>query len=71
MAGAVRRVEDLVIEDREVESQTKADGVGRGQLGLSNIGSALDADGSVGAWRWGGRRGILVACDAAPVSLTL
>jgi hypothetical protein len=41
MAGTVRRVEDLVVEDGEVEGKTKADGVGRGELSLGNIGSVL------------------------------
>ena len=37
MAGAIGRVQDLVVEDREVQCQTKTDGVGRGELSLSNI----------------------------------
>ena len=41
MASLIRRVEDLVVEHREVESKTEADGVGRGKLGLGNIGGVL------------------------------
>lgn len=41
MASTVGRVQDLVVEDGEVEGQAKADGVSGGQLGLSDIGSAL------------------------------
>jgi len=39
----VRGVEDLVVEDREVESQTEADRVGGCQIGLR--------DGSGSLWR--------------------
>ncbi len=41
MASLVRRVENLVVEDREVEGKAEADGVGRGELGLSNLGGSL------------------------------
>lgn len=41
VASTVGRVQDLVIEDREVQSEAEADGVGGGELGLSNVGSAL------------------------------
>ena len=41
MAGTVGRVQDLVVEDREVQSQTKTDGVGGSKLSLSNIGGRL------------------------------
>lgn len=41
VASTVGRVQDLVVKDREVESQTQADGVGRSQLGLGDIGGAL------------------------------
>ncbi len=41
MASLVRRVENLVVEDREVEGKSEADGVGRGELGLSNLGGSL------------------------------
>lgn len=41
MAGTVGRIKDLVVKDGEVEGQTQADGVGRRQLGLGDIGSAL------------------------------
>ena len=42
MAGAIRRVQDLVVKDGEVERKTKADGMRWGQLGLSNIGGVLE-----------------------------
>ena len=41
VASTVGRVQDLVVEDGEVEGQTQADGVGRGQLGLGDVGGAL------------------------------
>jgi hypothetical protein len=41
VASLVRRVEDLVVEDREVKSQTEADGVSGGKVSLSNFSSAL------------------------------
>ena len=41
MAGAVGRVEDLVVEHGEVEGQAEADGVRRGELGLGNVGGVL------------------------------
>lgn len=41
VAGAVGRVQDLVVEDGEVERQTQADRVGRGQLRLGDVGGAL------------------------------
>ena len=41
VAGTVGAVENLVVEDGEVEGQTQADGVGRRELRLSNIGRAL------------------------------
>ena len=41
MARAVGRVQDLVVEDREVEGETQADGVGGGELGLGNVGGVL------------------------------
>lgn len=41
VAGTVRRVKDLVVENGEVEGKTQADRVGGSELGLSNIGSAL------------------------------
>jgi hypothetical protein len=36
LARLVRRVEDLVVEDREVERETQSDGMGRGQLNQSD-----------------------------------
>lgn len=41
VASTVGRVQNLVVEDGEVESEPKTDGVGRSQLGLSDIGSVL------------------------------
>jgi hypothetical protein len=41
VASTVGRVQDLVVEDREVQGQTEADGVGGRELSLSNVGSAL------------------------------
>jgi hypothetical protein len=41
VACAVRRVQDLVVEDGEVQGETETDGVGRGELSLGNIGGAL------------------------------
>lgn len=41
MAGLVWRVENLIVEDREVQGKTKADWVGWGKVGLSNFGSIL------------------------------
>lgn len=44
VASAVRRVQDLVVEDREVKGKAKTDGVGRSKLGLCNVGSILYCD---------------------------
>jgi hypothetical protein len=41
MASAIGGVEDLIVEDGEVECEPKADGVGRCELGLGDIGSTL------------------------------
>jgi hypothetical protein len=41
VAGLVGGVQDLVVEHREVQCKTKADGVRRRKLGLSNLGSSL------------------------------
>ena len=41
MASLIGRVEDLVVEDGEVQSETKSDWVGRGEISLSNFGSIL------------------------------
>lgn len=41
MASLVRRVEDLVVEDREIEGKTKSDGVSRSKIGLSDFGGSL------------------------------
>jgi hypothetical protein len=50
VASLVGGVENLVVEDREVESQTQADGVGRGEVGLSNFGSGLvSLEGGIGS----------------------
>jgi hypothetical protein len=48
VARAVGRVQDLVVEDGEVQGKTQADGVRRGELGLSNIRGALLNNGKVG-----------------------
>lgn len=47
VASTVGRVEDLVVEDGEVQGQTEADGVGGGELSLSDIGGALRVAGLV------------------------
>ena len=41
VAGLVGGVENFVVEDREVEGQAKADGVGGCKVSLGNIGSVL------------------------------
>ena len=41
VASLIRRVQDLVVEDREVEGKTQADRVGRGQLSLSDLSGSL------------------------------
>jgi hypothetical protein len=41
VAGAVGRVEDLVVEDGEVERQAETDWVGGSKLSLSDVGSVL------------------------------
>lgn len=41
MASLVRRVKDLVVEDREVQSQSETDRVGRSKLRLSDFSGAL------------------------------
>ena len=41
VACLIRGVQDLIVEDREVESETKADWVGWGKVGLGNFGSVL------------------------------
>lgn len=41
VACLVGRVEDLVVEDREVQSETKADGVSGREVGLGNLGGSL------------------------------
>lgn len=43
VARTVGRVQDLVVEDGEVEGKTQANRVGRGELGLGNVGGALEA----------------------------
>jgi hypothetical protein len=37
MAGAIRRVEDFVVEDAEIESETEADRVGGSEFSLCDI----------------------------------
>jgi len=41
MASTIGRIQDLVIEHREIEGKAKTDRVGRGELGLGNIRSVL------------------------------
>jgi hypothetical protein len=41
MAGLVRRAENLVVENGEVQGKTQADGVRRRQLSLGNLGGSL------------------------------
>jgi hypothetical protein len=41
VACAVRRIQDLVVEDTEVERETKTDGMRWGEFGLCNVGSIL------------------------------
>lgn len=41
LASLVRRVENLVVEHREVESKSQTDGVRRCQVSLGNLGRAL------------------------------
>ena len=49
VASLVGRVEDLVVEDGEVEGQSKANGVGRGKVSLSDLGGSLvSLEGSIG-----------------------
>lgn len=40
-ASAIRRVENFVIENREVEGQSEADGVGGGQVYHGNVAGSL------------------------------
>jgi hypothetical protein len=49
VACAVGGVQDLVVEDGEVEGKTEADGVGRGELSLGDVGSALRRLVSIGS----------------------
>ena len=41
MASTVGRVQDLVVEDREVQRQAETDRVGRCELSLGNVGGRL------------------------------
>lgn len=41
VASTVGRVKDLVVEDGEVQGETEADGVGRRELRLGDVGGAL------------------------------
>ena len=41
MARTVRRIQDLVVEDREVQGEAEADGMGRGELGLRDVRGVL------------------------------
>jgi len=41
LASLVGRVEDLVVENGEVQGKSEADGMGRSEVGGSNIGGGL------------------------------
>jgi hypothetical protein len=41
VASLVGRVQNLVVEDREVQSESETDGVGRGEVSLGNLGGVL------------------------------
>ena len=41
MTRAVGRVQDLIVEDREVEGKSEADRMGRGELSLSDVRGVL------------------------------
>lgn len=41
MASLIGRVQDLIVEDREVQGKTKTDGVSGGEVGLGDFGSSL------------------------------
>lgn len=41
VASLVRRIQNLVVEDREVKCETEADGVSRGKVSLGNLGGVL------------------------------
>ena len=41
MASLIGGIQDLVVEDGEVESETKTDGVCRSKISLSDFGSVL------------------------------
>ena len=67
MASLVGRVEDLIVEDREVQGKSKADGVGGSQVGLCNLGGIL-----VGLKRLVGRGLALVAqCELGQVTVVV
>jgi hypothetical protein len=42
VAGAVGRVENLVVKDGKVEGETQTNGVRRRELSLSDVGGVLD-----------------------------
>lgn len=49
MASLIRGVQDLVVEDREVQSKTEADWVGWCEVGLGNLrGSLVGLEGLIG-----------------------
>lgn len=41
MTGLIGRVQDLVVEDRKVQGETQSNGVGWGEIGLSNFGRSF------------------------------
>ena len=71
MASLVRRVEDLVVENGEVEGKSEADGVGGGQAGGGNLGGGLvSLEGLVGrllALVTNGKLGKVAVVVALPV----
>ena len=56
MASTVGRVQDLVVEDREVQRKAETDGVGRCELSLGNVGGRL-----CGGVRWLLLHSVLIA----------
>lgn len=41
VTGLIGRVEDLIVEDREVERKTEADGMSRSKIGGSDLGGCF------------------------------
>lgn len=67
MASLVGGVEDLVVENGEVQSKTQADRVGRGKVGLGNLGSVLvSLEGLVG-----GLLALVASCELGEVTVVV